>query len=215
MRDTVRSSYDRLAAEYCAHIFDELDGKPIDRALLDEVARRSPGPICDLGCGPGHVARHLADRGAEVCGVDLSPGMIGEARRLNPGLSFEVGDMRSLAFPDGSLGGVVAMYSLIHLEREEIAAVAAEVRRVLAPQAVFLGGFHRGSEVRRVEELWGQPVDLDFHFYEPEEITAAFHDALTVERVVERDPYPGVEVETRRFYVVAVRPGAALATTRR
>jgi SAM-dependent methyltransferase len=204
-----------MAADYSAHVFHELDGKPLDRALLDEVATRAGGLICDLGCGPGHVARYLSERGAEVCGVDLSPGMIDEACRLNPGLRFEVGDMRSLGFADGSLGGVVAMYSLIHLARDGIAVAAAEVRRVLAPGGVFLGGFHRGVETRRVDEWWGHEVDLEFHFFEPEEIVAALTPALRIDRVVTRDPYPDVEVETRRFYVLAVRPGAPSETTSR
>ena len=205
--DPVQSSYDRLASEYSARIFHELEGKPLDRALLEELAARVKGLVCDLDCGPGRVARYLHEHGAEVCGVDLSPGMVAEARRLNPGLQFEVGDMRSLAFEDGSLGGVVAMYSLIHLDPAELGAAVAEIHRVLRPGGLLLAGFHRGKEVRHVEELWGQVVQLDFHFFEPEQIGAELVAAgLEVERVVERDPYPEVEVETRRFYVVGMRP---------
>jgi hypothetical protein len=40
---SVRASYDRLAAEYSTRLFHELDGKPIDRALLDEIAARPAG----------------------------------------------------------------------------------------------------------------------------------------------------------------------------
>jgi trans-aconitate methyltransferase len=84
----VRQTYDRVAGEYAARIFDELDGKPFDRAILDRFGDlvRPLGPVCDLGCGPGQVTRYLAGRGLETVGVDLSPGMIAEARRLNPGL---------------------------------------------------------------------------------------------------------------------------------
>jgi SAM-dependent methyltransferase len=142
--DRVRQSYNQLAAEYSRRLFDELDEKPFDRALLDQLAARSDGSVCDLGCGPGHVARYLAERGAEVYGVDLSPVMIEEARRRNPQLRFEVGDLASLPFNDGSFAAAVAMYSLIHLDEHGLATACGEIRRVLAPQGLLLAAFHRG-----------------------------------------------------------------------
>src|SRR5579883_3035285 len=96
--ESVRASYDRVAAEYADRYFGELGHKPADRELLDRFAEkvRGIGPVCDLGCGPGHVARYLGDRGVTVTGIDLSPAMVDAARRLNPGIEFVPGDMRSL-----------------------------------------------------------------------------------------------------------------------
>ena len=53
-----------------------------DRQLLDRFAAsvQDRGPVCDLGCGPGHVARYLSERKVQVCGVDLSPEMVKRAR---------------------------------------------------------------------------------------------------------------------------------------
>jgi hypothetical protein len=55
--------YDRVAEEYVKRIFEELAHKPLDRALLDRFAEqmRGLGPACDVGCGPGQVARYLHD----------------------------------------------------------------------------------------------------------------------------------------------------------
>ena len=76
------------------------------------------GPACDLGCGPGHVARHLHARGLSVTGFDLSRGMLAAARRLNPGLPFAQADMRALPVANGEeLGGIAAFYSILHLPR--------------------------------------------------------------------------------------------------
>jgi SAM-dependent methyltransferase len=169
---------------------------------------RADGLICDLGCGPGHVARYLHERGADVCGIDISPGMIAQARRLTPGLRFEVGDMRALSFADETVGAVVAMYSLIHLDQDDLGPAIHEIARVLIRNGILLAGFHSGNEVRHVEELWGHQVELDFHFFEPAVITNALEAAgLNVVKCVEREPYAGVEVETNRFYVVAAKPG--------
>src|SRR6185295_6563231 len=99
-RDTpnLRSSYDRVAKEYVERIFNELDDKPLDRSLLDRFAERvkDKGPACDLGCGPGHVARYLKDNDIEIFGVDLSDGMVQQARTMNPNIEFRQGDMMAL-----------------------------------------------------------------------------------------------------------------------
>ena len=108
--ETIRENYDRIAAEYARRMFRELDAKPFDREQLTrfvgEVIGR--GPICDLGCGPGHVGRYLRDAGADVFGVDLSPQMIAQARQLNPEIDFREGNMLALDLEDGSLAGITA-----------------------------------------------------------------------------------------------------------
>lgn len=80
--NTTRASYDRLAAEYTSRLVNELDHKPLDRELLDRFADlvKGKGRSCDMGCGPGQVAAYLHARGADVLGIDLSPGMIQQAR---------------------------------------------------------------------------------------------------------------------------------------
>jgi len=98
----IRESYDRLAEEYARRISDELQHKPLDRALLDRFVKQTAGQgdVCDMGCGPGHVARYLRDAGASVFGLDLSPAMLVQARKLNPDILFHEGNMMKLDIPD-------------------------------------------------------------------------------------------------------------------
>src|SRR5256885_1247773 len=97
---SLRDGYDRVAAEYARRIFRELDDKPFDRAFLDRLAARvgigRRLPVADVGCGPGHVARYLHERGVHVVGVDLSPAMVAIAGALTPGVTFHEGDLRAL-----------------------------------------------------------------------------------------------------------------------
>jgi SAM-dependent methyltransferase len=167
--DDVHASYDRVAAEYALCISGELEHKPLDRQLLDRFAARVQGlgPVCDLGCGPGHVARYLHGRGVPVIGIDLSPVMVEQARRLNPGIEFRQGDMLRLDIDDEAWGGVVAFYSIIHVLRSKIAAALAETKRVLRPGGLLLLAFHVGDETLHLTELWGQAVSVDFHFLRP------------------------------------------------
>jgi ubiquinone/menaquinone biosynthesis C-methylase UbiE len=79
----VRRSYDAVAEEYAAGFRDELESKPLDRALLASLVEQAgPGmPVADLGCGPGHITAWLAAQGAAAVGIDLSAGMVAVSRR--------------------------------------------------------------------------------------------------------------------------------------
>ena len=199
----LRESYDRVAGTYAARVGGELAGKPADRRLLDALAAGADGLVGDLGCGPGHVAAYLADRGARVVGVDLSPGML---RQAPPGLPVVAGDLRALPLADGALATAVAFYSLIHLPPGTEVAALTEVRRVLRPGGTLLVAVHVGDEVRHLDEWWGLPVSVDFRFFRVGELTGWLAAAgFTVRAVEERDAYPGVEAETRRAYVTAGR----------
>lgn len=204
------TSYDRVAGEYVRRVYGELAHKPFDRKLLDwlieKVADR--GVICDMGCGPGQVARYLHDHGARACGVGLSAGMVAEAERLNPGIPFRQADMRTLAgIPDGAYGGIAAFYSIIHIPHAEVVGALESFRRVLVPGGRVLIAFHLGDETRHLDEWWGESVSLDFIFFEREQMKGYLMAAgFALEEVIERDPYPEVEVNTRRAYLFAVKP---------
>jgi SAM-dependent methyltransferase len=204
-----RESYDELAATYTDRIFTELAGKPLDRHLLNRLAEdvRGHGLVADLGCGPGHVARYLHDQGVRMLGIDLSPRMIDSARQRSPDIEFRVGDMRALDLPAGALAGIVAFYSLIHIDEHEMGATLGELRRVLAPGGLLLVAFHIGEETVHRDELWGHPVSLDFRFLMPSPMVARLIEAgfVVLERV-EREPYPEVEHPSRRCYLLARSP---------
>src|SRR5258708_38972909 len=109
-----------------------------------------------MGCGPGDVARYLRERGAQVCGIDLSSAMVERARRLNPGIDFRQGDMLALSAEDGTWAGISAFYSIIHIQRGDVVRALREVRRVLQPGGVLLLAFHIGDGTVHLDELWGR-----------------------------------------------------------
>src|SRR5688572_23689806 len=63
--------------------------------VLDLLDARPGERVIDLGCGTGHLTAQIAERGAEVIGVDASADMVDQARREHPGVRFEVGDGRT------------------------------------------------------------------------------------------------------------------------
>jgi len=203
--NSIRESYDRLAEEYTRRIADELQHKPLDRQLLDRFTKQTQGrgEVCDMGCGPGHVARYLRDAGASVFGLDLSLGMVEQARRLNPGIPFREWNMLALDLADETLAGIAAFYAIVNIPRQSLPVVFREIHRVLRSNGLLLG-FHAGDEVIREEELWGQKISMDFLFFQPAEIKLGLEAAgFTIEEIIEREPYPDVEYPSRRAYIFA------------
>jgi SAM-dependent methyltransferase len=208
---SIGEGYDRVAEEYARRLFNELEQKPLDRQLLNrfaaEVAER--GDVCDMGCGPGQVARYLRDAGARVFGLDVSPRMLEQACRLNQDITFRRGDMRSLDLADEVLAGIAAFYSIVNIPEDSLHSVFSEMLRVLQPGGLLLLAFHCGDGILHVEELWGQPVWMDFFLFRPLEIRRYAEAAgFVVDEVIERDPYPDVEHQSQRAYLLA-RKGSA------
>lgn len=206
----LETSYDRVAEDYAEKFKDELAKKPFDCRMLDRLVEKvgEHETICDLGCGAGHIAKYLSGRGAKTCGIDLSPEMVRQARRLNPEISFRQGNMLDLnETSDDSFGGIAAFYSIIHVPRDSVIDALREIKRVLHPKGSLLLTFHIGQEIRHLDEWFDKPVNLDFYFFETEEMKDYLEAAgFEIEEAIEREPIPEVEVQTRRAYIFVRKP---------
>ena len=204
---TIEASYDHVAQQYTETFVAELARKPFDRQLLHAFADRvrDQGMVCDLGCGPGHVARYLKDWGVEVWGVDLSAAMVQCSTQRHPDIPFHKGDMRALDFPPASFAGIAAFYSLIHLQRPEVPPTLRELYRVLHARALLLLAFHGGTGEVHTENWFGQGVSIDATLFTAEEMKGSLHEAgFQVEQIVEREPY-AFEYQSRRVYILATK----------
>lgn len=206
----LQNSYDRVAEEYAKRFYNELDSKPFDCKMLDWFIEKvdGVGTICDLGCGSGHIANYLHNRDLEVYGIDLSSGMVEQAQKLNPNIAFQQGDMLSLNdFADNSFGGIAAFYSIIHIPRLLVVNALREMNRVLRSKGVLLLTFHIGQQTHHLEEWFDKRVFLDFHFFETAQMKVDLQmTGFELEEAVEREPYPEIEVQTRRAYLFARKP---------
>ncbi|WP_240197769.1 class I SAM-dependent methyltransferase [Nonomuraea lactucae] len=167
-------AYDTVAADYAELLRDELDTKPLDRAMLAAFAElvQAPeaGEVADLGCGPGRITAHLQSLGVNAFGIDLSPRMVAVARRSHPDLRFEQGSMTALELADGTVGGAVAWYSTVHTPPELLPKVFGEIHRVLAPGGHLLIAFKVGDERRHLDRGYGHELSLDVYWMPPEHI---------------------------------------------
>lgn len=104
--------------------------------LIEAVRPQPQDRVLDVACGPGKITLALAQRAAEAVGLDLTPSMIVQARRLQAesgtrNAHFQVGDALPLPFPDERFTLVVTSASLHHMA--DPTAVVAEMARVCAP----------------------------------------------------------------------------------
>jgi SAM-dependent methyltransferase len=202
---TVRHAYDTVAADYARLLPDTRAEAQIDLAMIDDflaaVAECVAGEaqplgageeemrsvrVLDAGCGAGRMSGYLAERKVRVEGVDLSPGMVDEARRSHPRIPFEVASLTGLPHGDASLDGVLVWYSAIHTPPAGQPAIFAEVARVVRPGGLVLVGFQSGAGVRDVSASYGRfghTVELVRYLFTPDEV-ARFLGEAGLEEVV-------------------------------
>jgi SAM-dependent methyltransferase len=140
--------------------------------------------------------------------------MIDRARRLNPGLEFQTGNMLTLDVDDEAWVGIAAFYSIIHLPRDEVITALCEFKRVLRGGGLVLLAFHLGDHVQHLDEWWGHAVSADFTHFRLDEMNRYLEAAgFEIEAAIEREPYPGVEHQSRRGYILASKPIASSGLT--
>jgi SAM-dependent methyltransferase len=214
------AAYDRVAPAYAVHFLHELDHKPFDREILTRFAAATrPGsqgghPVCGLGCGPGQVGAFLAAAGADAdaaagvdaVGIDLSAGMVAQARLSYPAMTFSQGDMTALDLPDDSFTGIVCFYALIHVPRPQVPMALLEMSRVLVPGGALLVAVHGGHGTLHADEMVGEPADLDATLFSLAELCELVQRAgLSIVEARQRAPYE-MEHPTPRLYVWATKP---------
>ncbi len=145
--DQVRRAYASVAELYIELFGTRERVHADDLAFIGRHLAGRPGPVLDLGCGPGHLTDYLRALGVNATGIDVVPEFIAHARTAHPTGSYQFGSIDGLAFADHSIAGVLAWYSVIHLPPRDLDRVLAEFRRVMAPAGTLVLGLFTGVEV--------------------------------------------------------------------
>lgn len=137
-RKIVASGYDALGSDFAD--WQSATGiDPRDRVLAEFIRRTPPrARVLDLGCGSGIPSTRELSKKFEVTGIDASISQIEMARRNVPDATFIHADFGAAEFPEGSFGGVCALYAISHVPREQHADLFARIRTWLAPGGSFV-----------------------------------------------------------------------------
>lgn len=142
------------------------DGRFV-RCMYPEIVRQVEAAegenILDIGCGNGNILKTLTGRRpGNYYGVDLSPAMIGEAKkRLPEGVNLQIADVVNLPFADQSFDILLCNASFHHYEEPDKAI--SEMHRVLRPGGTLILGDPTFPLLRKLFNWaikWGNSGDV-------------------------------------------------------
>lgn len=137
------------------------------------------GKVLDAGCGSGRDTMLFLQGGFDATGIDLSSGLIEEAKKENPECKFLVGDMRHLPFPNNDFDGVWASASLLHFEtRQDVEKSIQEFNRVLKKHGILYVSvkLQTGKEKTGLEEDKRFTEPRFFQYFTQDEIHELIKD---------------------------------------
>lgn len=200
--ESLRAEFNRWAEEGRGQGM-ESEHMPITLPMLEQMRLRPDEIVLDIGCGIGWLVRLLARLVPQgrVAGIDVSDGMIGQARDLSAGLDrveFQVGTAGRIPFPDRTFTRVVSIESAYYWP--DPAAGIREIFRVLAPggSAWILINFYRDNPECH---QWA-PLLPPTHLLSAEEWAGLFREAgfSTVAYGRIPDPTPAPETYSGRWF---------------
>ncbi|WP_312277435.1 malonyl-ACP O-methyltransferase BioC [Kosakonia cowanii] len=127
-KQAVAAAFGRAAQSYARH--DELQRLSAD-CLLAQLGDINPARVIDAGCGPGAMSRYWRAQGCDVTALDLSPGMLAEARQQQSAARYVTGDIEALPLADATFS--LAWSNLAVQWCDDLRQAVGELRRVTEP----------------------------------------------------------------------------------
>ncbi len=163
----MQAAYDQIASQYA-----KINGampEPLIALAGRFLSLTGHNPrIVDVGCGAGRDMAWFEHQGVQVTGMDLSGGMLHQARLQVQGHLLQM-DMRHLAFRTASYDGLWCTASLLHLPKPTVPTALVEFRRVLRPGGVLFLAVQEGTGEHWERSPYGT-VDRLFARYTSEEM---------------------------------------------
>lgn len=164
--ETTQKSYDSFSEQYAQTWGANWQSE--DKQWIDEFLAKLPknAAVIDVGCGTGHILQYCAANGHQVTGVDVSEGMLSQAKLQVPQAKLVQMHADSLAFPNNSFDGLISRYVLQHLTQVDVSI--AEFYRVLKPGGYAYVVIHV-SNTDSLDESWytfpndGGKIKMNYH----------------------------------------------------
>jgi len=181
-----------------------LDPKPELALLIDALP--ASARVLDIGCGGGVPVTMTLARHASVVGVDISAGQVAQARDRVPTATVIHGDIMAQSFAPGSFDGVVSLYAMFHLPREQHRPLLERVARWLRPGGHFLATVAESGHPGYTEDDFFGATMYWSHF-EPQWYEAVLRDLefCILHRGVVGHGYQGAQMPAERHPVIFAR----------
>jgi SAM-dependent methyltransferase len=166
------AAYDQIASAYADFWSDR---RVVERPLMLFATLLPAGAlVLDAGCGPGFDGALLRERGLHVIGLDRSYAMVEIGCQRYPGCYVQ-GDLASLPISGGTLSGIWASATLLHLPRGEFVPALQEFDRVLARNGLLYLSLKEGEGEQWRADACGREAPRFFTYWQLAELDAALH----------------------------------------
>lgn len=176
MKDKLKQiieTYNKIAKQYAQYTETELM-----QYQLSKFASVLPGKkVLDAGCGAGRDVAYLSEDGLDVIGIDISEGILEEAKKRYPKLKFKPMDFYNMKFKDKSFDGIWCMAGLIHTDRNDIPKVLKEFSRVLNENGILYIAVVEGTGEQEIKKEKYANEPRTYVYFKQDEIEKYLTDA--------------------------------------
>lgn len=151
-KDLVEKGYNQIALRYLEWSSTSTVRVKYVQRLLQRLPEQAE--VLELGCGAGVPCTQILVQHAHVTANDISAVQIALAKERVPGARLIQGDMMSLKFDEGTFDAIVALYSIIHLPREEQRLLMKRLAEWLRPGGHLLVNLATVDDAGSVEQNW-------------------------------------------------------------
>ncbi|HLR93377.1 MAG TPA: class I SAM-dependent methyltransferase [Jiangellaceae bacterium] len=181
--DQVTDAYGSKAEGLAALLGTVVSADDPDRAVIEPWADTISGRILDVGAGTGRWSGHLASLGHTIEGLEPVEQLVEIARTSHPTVVFRHARIADLVGSEERWAGILAWYSLIHLDPDGLAHALATLRGVLEDRGTILISFFSGSRL----EAFSHPATTAYR-WPMQRMVRALADAGLEVTARHRDP---------------------------
>lgn len=165
-------TYNKIADIYAKYTHEK-----IYQFQLTKFISLLPGKkILDAGCGSGRDVEYFLEDGLEPTGIDISEGMIKEAKKRVKKGKFKIMDFLDLKFKDNSFDGVWSMAGLLHTPREDVKKALKEFYRVLKENGAIYIAVKEGEGEKEIKKEKYQNEPRHYVFFKKDELEKYLHE---------------------------------------
>jgi ubiquinone/menaquinone biosynthesis C-methylase UbiE len=141
--DVTKAAYQATAQQFAENVSELAPTNSIERfaQMLPPNAK-----MIDIGSGSGRDAKLFSELGVKVTGIDFSPNMIEIAKAHAPQATFQLMEIEKINFPALSFDGAWAACSLVHISKENLPAVLANIYQILKTNGYFYLSIKKGTQ---------------------------------------------------------------------
>jgi 2-polyprenyl-3-methyl-5-hydroxy-6-metoxy-1,4-benzoquinol methylase len=169
IRKIVEEGYDSGDYAGAFRVSDDLDSTAAHflRRFADILPAK--GRVLDLGCGPGvPFDRWLVSQGFTVTGIDISQKHIDLAKRNVPEATYIKADFTTLALDSESFDGILSLYAIFHIPRQEQGTLLAQIHHWLRPGGSMLLSVGTSDSEYGEDENWFGAPKMVWSSFSPE-----------------------------------------------